>query len=353
MSANIGQHANGSFQCFTAGEPAWHYLGTNVKNAVKWKEAYKLSNMVQIHIEQLCDSRKNKIAMYGLFRDDNNSFIHTCGENYGIIQADNAFEFLDVLIDKGNGCHYTSAGTLGNGEVIWCNLQIPDTIRIRGTDDVMNCNMFFVDYRTGKQATAHTCITRPVCNNTINQALNEKGSFLKFRHTKDVVKKMQSAKEILVREKAELKSLEEKFNILARKKATNDVIAKVINRLIPNVKKSETAKNKARDILERFEINDGDVFPSERGTAFNLLNAITGYVDHQSSVRIGKYDVTIEETTTDDKKLIRRAESSIFGNGSVLKNQALEYILEEVESAPSVTYRSSKVDSILSQVNVN
>lgn len=359
MAANISQHADGSYQCFTAGAPAWHYLGTNVKKAQSWRKAYELSKMVSIHIEQLKDSRSNEIPVWGLFRDDNNSFIHQCGKNYGIIQAEDAFQFLDTLIDTGNGCHYTSAGTLQNGKMIWCNLEIPETIRIRNTDDIMNCNLFFVDYRNGKQATAHTSITRPVCQNTITTALRENGLLLKFRHDKQVQDRLNSAKEIIVREGAELKSLEEKFNILARKKATNNVIQNVINKLIPNLRKSERAKNKARDILERYEINDNDVFPSERGTAFNLLNAITGYVDHESTVKIGKYDVDVSdiENSSQQMHLVKRAESSIFGAGNVFKTNALEYIFEAVKNEPTISekkiFQTSKIESILSKVNTS
>ena len=42
---NLSKNINGEYECFTAGEPAWHKLGANVKEAVTWKEAMKLANL--------------------------------------------------------------------------------------------------------------------------------------------------------------------------------------------------------------------------------------------------------------------------------------------------------------------
>ena len=64
--------------------------------------------------------------------------------------------------------------------------------------------------------------------------------------------------------------------------------------------------------LKIYELNDGNAFPEQRGTSYNLLSAVTNYVDHERS------------STKDDQ----RAESAMFGSGDALKTRALDLILE-------------------------
>ena len=356
MAHQISKHADGRNQVFTSGNAPWHHLGVNVQSAQKWQQVIKLAAM-DITIDKFQLEYQGKpVNAYGLFRSDTGSFVHSCGSDYTVIQATDAFEFVDSIIDVGNGCHYTSAGMLFNGEMIFCNVEIPEAIRIRGTDDITKVNLLFADYRNGKAATVHNCFTRTVCWNTFQRAMKEDGFIFKFRHSSGVHDKMKSAKEILIKEKAEVKSIEEKLNILSRKKATDKVIAGLLEKLFPKINESTRSQNMARDILQRFEENDGNAFPSERGTAYNLLNAVTGYIDHDKSVRLGD-DIKPEQSK--QIEYVKRAENAMFGTGNAFKNTALEYILEAVETVPEMSEKQifdmskkSKIDSILDQVAI-
>jgi len=73
------------------------------------------------------------------------------------------------------------------------------------------------------------------------------------------------------------------------------------------------------EILAIYDSNDGDQFPEQRGTAYNLLNAVTNYTDH---VRSSKGDM--------------RSESALFGSGDKMKTTALGLILEEAEEMPPI-----------------
>ena len=59
----------------------------------------------------------------------------------------------------------------------------------------------------------------------------------------------------------------------------------VLDRLFPG-KKDENGKSSTRndnilaDVLRCYESNDRNQFPEQRGTAYNLLNAVTEYTDH-------------------------------------------------------------------------
>jgi hypothetical protein len=110
--------------------------------------------------------------------------------------------------------------------------------------------------------------------------------------------------------------MEDRLNFLAGKKMTRESLTSIMDRLFPKkqnddgVKQDTTRRNNIlADVLKIYELNDANAFPEQRGTAYNLLNAITNYADH-------------ERSTKDDG----RAESALFGSGDTLKSRALELV---------------------------
>lgn len=75
------------------------------------------------------------------------------------------------------------------------------------------------------------------------------------------------------------------------------------------------------EVANLYESNDNNAFPEIRGTAYNLLNAVTEYTDHHSGVR----QTERRSGMTQDQI---RAENAMFGTGAALKEDALEIILE-------------------------
>ena len=104
---------------------------------------------------------------------------------------------------------------------------------------------------------------------------------------------------------------------------SRDIFLYCLNEIFPADAEKEAAgiEEKARlvkiaDIAELFADNDGNANPAIKGSALNLLNAVTQYTDHV----IGS-----------DKT---RARSAMFGNGDLLKEKALEIVLEATKDAP-------------------
>lgn len=353
LNHNLSKNNAGEYEVFTAGEEAWHKLGINVADAKRWEEAYKLARLDwSISREQLKDQRNNLIDAYGIFRNDSHILLSTCGNRYTPIQNKDAFTFVNALVESDIGCHFVSAGAIGKGETIWCTATIPAEISIKGTDDKMIPYLLFIENRDKQSALVKYSYNRPVCQNTLNLSMFDGNKVFNLRHTSGVVDKLKKAQEILSTVKGQCKKIEEKMNILASKKVNVETVGTVLKRLFPEIETSTTSQNKARDILTRFEKNDGNVFPSERGTAFNLLNAITGYVDHDRSVRVGKFDIDIPEgynvdVERDKQEIYQRAVSANFGSGDTFKTNAFEYILEAVE-----TGNKNSVDNILDKIKI-
>jgi hypothetical protein len=128
----------------------------------------------------------------------------------------------------------------------------------------------------------------------------------------------------------DVQRVEDRLNFLAGRKMNREALTSIMDRLFPKTAKDENgeAKETTRrtnilaDVLKIYEANDGNAFPEQRGTAYNLLNAITNYVDHERS-----------------SKEDGRAESAMFGSGDTLKSKALEVIYESARGLDAVPER--------------
>lgn len=202
----------------------------------------------------------------------------------------------------------------------------------------------FLLFSTGHDGSmAHSyrlCFTRVVCQNTLGAALGEKTkAALTIRHTKNANSRLVDARAALDAMGDDVKRVEDRLNFLAGRKMNREAISSIFDRLFP---KNEEAKIQTRrenimvDVLKLYELNDGNAFPSQRGTSYALLSSITNYVDH-------------ERSTKDDG----RAESAMFGSGDALKTKAMEVIYEASKTLDPIRRSESLVvDWAASGLNV-
>jgi phage/plasmid-like protein (TIGR03299 family) len=193
-------------------------------------------------------------------------------------------------------------------------------------DDVQNGYLLFSTSHDGSMSHQYkTCLTRVVCQNTLNVALGEKTkSVFRIKHTRNNGDKIADAHQALAGISADVSSMEQKLNFLAGRKVTKEAMVSVLDRLFP-AKKDDDGKpvdSTRRDniltaILHNYESNDHNAFPEQRGTAYNLLNSITEHTDHERSTRGNG-----------------RAESALFGSGDALKSKAFEVLLETAAGLP-------------------
>lgn len=321
-------NANKSAEFFVAGAPAWHKLGANVKNAVHWEEAMKLAGLGwgvekrQLFAPGVEDFEK--VNTFGLFRNDlpgAKGFLGACGGTYEPIQNKKAFDFVDVLLQAEKGAHYVSAGALGKGEQIWCLAKMPEDSRIQGTDDISHNYLLFTNYHESGKAAIVKCVNeRVVCWNTMQIALSEAGPYLKLRHDGKVDSKMEHARTLWQEAKGQIKSIEKLMNVFAKTQMKSEAIGDVLLGMFPKLRESGADQEKARKILDVYEYNDNDAFKSQRGTAYNFLNGVTGFVDHHANIR-PRDNETPEQA---------RARVAMFGKGEALKFLAINLLMSAI-----------------------
>ena len=313
-------------------EPAWHGLGTVTGKFNTWSEILEHGGLDYVVFKsQLHDGLGRLVDAWGTFRwnrDDFNAnnreaaqFLGAVGKDYKVIQHNKGFEMIDDLLGQVNGAHYETAGVLGNGERVWGLADLNTHLSVG--DDRSDCYLLFSTGHDGSMShTYRLCTTRVVCQNTLTAALSENRSSFKVRHTANANVRIEQAHRLLAQTRKTITDMGEKLNMLARKRVTREVTESLFNRLFP---KQKTDDGRERDtsrrdniitnILTLYESNDNNAFPEQRGTAYNLLNAVTNFVDHERGNK--------EES---------RTESAIFGSGERIKWSTIQHLLAEAKA---------------------
>ncbi len=342
-------------------QAAWHKLGTVTGKYQTTDELLSDPGFQYVVFKsQLRDGLGRPVDAWGTFRwnladkvqgrKDAATFLGVVGEDYAVMQHDEGFKSIEALMNTAGNAFYETAGVLGAGEKVWALADLGLAAKVG--DDVQKGYLLFSTGHDGSMAHSYrVCMTRVVCQNTLNAALSEKTkASLTIRHTKNAMNRLTDAREALSLLSHDVVRIEDKLNYLAGRKMNRESMTAIMDRLFPKAKNTEgEAKETTRranilaDVLKIYELNDGNAFPEQRGTAYNLLNAITNYVDH-------------ERSTKDDG----RAESALFGSGDTLKSKAMEVIYEGAKTLETVPQRfsvhysgestgSSVLDDVLAQ----
>ncbi len=329
-------------------QAAWHKLGTVTGSFMTWDDIQSHGGLNYLPVkQQLFDAAGNAVDAWGVFRPDTKAFLGAVGDQYTVIDHAEGFRMIDALIQSKDGAHYETAGCLGKGEVVWGLADLSLSVNVGTSGDKSNVYLLFATAHNGTFSHLYrTTLTRVVCQNTLNAAMSSKAtSLFRVRHTRNAQNRLDNAHDALATIGTEVRGIEQKLNFLATRKMTREAMGSILDRLFPASKDATTGKpaestrrnNILSDVLRCYESNDRNAFPEQRGTAYNLLNAVTEYTDHMRSARNGE-----------------RAESAMFGSGDKLKTQAMEVIMETANGLPVTVTRPVVVSapsvSILDQI---
>ena len=313
-------------------QAAWHTLGTVTGQFMTWEQIQAHGGLNYLPVkQQLYSATGQLVEAWGVFRPDNGAFLGAVGDQYTVIDHAEGFRMIDALIQSKDGAHYETAGCLGKGEVVWGLADLSLSVNVGTSGDKSNVYLLFATAHNGTFSHLYrTTLTRVVCQNTLNAAMSSKATALfRVRHTKNAQNKLDLAHDALATIGAEVQGIEAKLNMLATRRMTREAMGSILDRLFPQSKDangkpqdSTRRNNILGDVLRCYESNDRNAFPEQRGTAYNLLNAVTEYTDHMRSARNGE-----------------RAESAMFGSGDRLKTQAMEVILETADGLQTVVSR--------------
>lgn len=124
-------------------------------------------------------------------RYDYNKPLAVVSDQYGVVQYQKAFEFVDLITTGqlgGDTPTIECAGLLGeNGERLFITAKFPEPIIMSGKDDIIDQYLIFTTSHDGSGAVTCLCSNvRVVCNNTLNLALRNNSGKITFKHTSRV-----------------------------------------------------------------------------------------------------------------------------------------------------------------------
>ena len=311
-------------------ERAWHGLGQVFDGQLSVKEALELSHAdykvemqnvfamtpalqdAMLHgnvdpdliLDAIIDGKKATMRM------DSHKALGVVSDNYGVVQNEAAFQFIDTLCTGGNGNTpvIECAGVLGHGERVFITAKFPEQIILDNkTDDRVDMYVVFTTSHDGTGAV--NCMvtpTRVVCNNTLNFAMRNNAGKISLRHTSGINGRLDLTK----KENAEFafrtlnmfnvyeKSLKQAFehlrNIRLSEKELDNILAEVL--LSDNNVKlykesginhpdiSTRGRNQFNAVKQAMEKGIGQDF-GERGTAMWAINGLTTYYQNEANFR--------------------------------------------------------------------
>lgn len=311
-------------------ERAWHGLGQVFDGQLSVKEALELSHAdykvemqnvfamtpalqdAMLHgnvdpdiiLDALIDGKKATMRM------DTNKALGVVSDNYGVVQNEAAFQFVDTLCTGGNDNTpvIECAGVLGKGERVFITAKFPEQIIIDNkNDDRVDMYIVFTTSHDGTGAV--NCMvtpTRVVCNNTLNFALAHNAGKISLRHTSGINGRLDLTKkenELFAYRTLNMyniykNSLEQEFehlrNIRLSEKDLDNILAEVLLSET-NVKLykesginhpdiSTVGRNQFFAVKEAMEKGVGQDY-GERGTAMWAINGLTTYYQNVKNFR--------------------------------------------------------------------
>lgn len=247
-------------------------------------------------------------------RLDHNETLGLVSDKYGIVQNEDAFKFVDLFCsgqfaDRDNTPVIETCGVLGKGERVFVTAKFPEQIVIDAKrDDLVDMYMTFTTSHDGTGAVRAMCTPiRVVCNNTLSMAMSNNIGRVSFRHTSNVMNRL----DLLNKENAEFAAkalnvyevykngLEQAFNHLKNiklsEKELDNILAEVLlsdeyNKIYKQTGTIESdgiptrSKNIFIGVKNAMEDGIGQEL-IESGTALWALNGLTTYYQNNANFK--------------------------------------------------------------------
>jgi phage/plasmid-like protein (TIGR03299 family) len=358
----------GTAAVFVTGTPAWHKLGRVIAEAATSAEAIRLAGL-DWAVEQWplvacgpateAEPAGRYLPCPGTFanvRTDTHTVLGVVSRDYRVFQNASAFDFMDAIVGEGLA-RYETAGSLKGGRRVWMLARMPQDVYVTG-DDVVQPYILLTNSHDGSMALRMVPTTvRVVCANTLNLALGRArhGEGLSIRHCESLEGRVREARAKL----GLLSERVEQFQDEARQLAAGplsdrqardyfehffptrpaaaplptegllDAILEaqqsqtsLVDQLLANHQEelSRAERRNARileSLLESYHSPANQALGIE-GTAWAAYNGISGWADHESTVR-GKSEL---------ERADNRLTSVWFGSANDLKQEAYSAALQ-------------------------
>lgn len=265
---------------FSARERPWHGLGTIVEEQLTAADALRESGLdwkVEKHpifVEGESGSYVEVPGKYANRRDSDGRVLGVVGEQYQILQNEDAFSFADALVDSGDA-KYETAGSLRDGRRVWLMMTLPEGVKVAGDD--IDIFIALANSHDGSQAvTVMATPIRVVCQNTLNLAIGQAKRTWSVRHTASMDGRLDEARRALELTFDYAEEFAKVGEELAAEKISDGRFERIVEELTDVEKHAE-------GILATYQTSPN--LEDIRGTKWGALNAVGEYFDWGRNTR--------------------------------------------------------------------
>jgi len=224
-----------------------------------------------------------------LLRSDNGELLHVAKDSYGVVQNSVGFDIIELLLDADEAIRFETGGSVKSGAACYITARVDEPTVIDGDDSPTFPYVVVTWAHDGSAAVqARATNIRVVCWNTLSasEAQAERtGRRFTFRHTKNVMTRIEDAKAALSGVRAEHATFVELANELANTPVTDVQREQFVTTFVPrpeaDIISDTVLDNIMRARRQVRELFDGPTIPeAHRNTAYGLVLAGGEYLDH-------------------------------------------------------------------------
>lgn len=323
MAHELATKSDGTAAMAYVGEVPWHKLGKALPKGAsieEWTAAagfdFEIKQTpVLYQVTGTIFPMPDKAVIY---RSDTGAALGVASENYKIVQPSQVLDFFSKVADN-VGLELETAGVLYGGKRYWAMARVGEPEALLHPEDRVKGYLLLSSSADGMSATTGKFGTvRVVCNNTLSEALKEKGSSAKQRHSMEF-DPTKFGKELGLRLKDEFQATMALFRDMARTPmSAEDMVLATMSTFEPEIFTASATmlpemvgkvlKKKHVKAVNRLALTHSIIGADLLGenNAAIWLNAVTEQMDHQGGAR--EYD--------------RAAESSLFKKADKVKSAA-------------------------------
>ena len=268
----------------------WSNVGTDV-TANRVADILKQSNLdYTVTTENMVSTSglivPNKKLTVANYADGTRKALGVVGSNYTICQNDEAFNFVDNVID--NGVNIVKAGETQSGLVYMIG-QLP-TINVLG-DDIQHHIIFQNSHNGAYTLAAAICALRIVCQNQFARTFKNLENNINIHHTVSLPSRLEMSGDIMRQALVYAQNFKAEAERQAGKRLTTEMVNKIFDEYIRRAR--GMYEKKMEDISQRvltgyeedmafiqnaYNAEDNQNF---KNTLWGVTNAFTDYLTHR------------------------------------------------------------------------
>jgi phage/plasmid-like protein (TIGR03299 family) len=300
----------------------WHGLGNNVdadSTIEEWQNQAGLNWSVSkrpVHFAGECvPGANNGIHTFKdkfvLVRDTDSRPFSVVSGRYNPVQPKEILEFFRDLIAT-HGMTIETAGSLKDGKRIWALAKTGDAHKVLGSDLVNSYLLIATSYDLTFSTLAQFTSVRVVCNNTLQQSLNDYISRVSIPHFKDF--NADQVHESLGLGRVQWGAFSQALDAIAKIKISVGDAGLIIANALKIPQDIEAPSPNRQHVMPIMRLFNGDAIGSDvvGQTGWGLVNAVTEYVDHRKRAR----------------NQGNRLDNAWFGEAANLKDTVFKSVLE-------------------------